>query len=444
MNRRASLAIIGAGPKAAAIALRAFLANKLQGSSMTITVFDPQGIGANWDGRHGYTDGEQRLCTVAERDLGFPYASDLDPVLGEALHAYSWARFMVSKGGIPNEHAEWVASGRHPPTHKLFAEYLEWAFASIANDDLRHIRAKVIGMNAVGDRWLLTSIQDGIPLQHGPFDGVVVTGPGPARTLPLDEVPPELVYNGVDFWLRLDKLREVLARDTDGPIAIVGGGGTAAATLSWLVRSGYKDREIILVAEQATIYMRSENVFENRLINDDDTWEKLSEQSRRVFFDRINRGVVWERVLGTISEATRLKFIDGRAKLLRMAPPDPAAGQTFAPELALEVFRGDELHTTVSPSVVIDATGFDTWWFLDLLEEGLRPKVTKEWQTRIRQSIEPGLSFAPHTEDWPFPRIHVPFLSDRHGAGLGNLTALGAMAERVIASYLREPVSSRR
>ncbi|MEJ8630188.1 hypothetical protein P0F65_10725 [Sphingomonas sp. I4] len=65
------LAVIGAGPKAAALAAKAYCLQQ-QGIPVAVTVFERNEIGANWTGDFGYTDGIQRLCTPAERDLGFP------------------------------------------------------------------------------------------------------------------------------------------------------------------------------------------------------------------------------------------------------------------------------------------------------------------------------------------------------------------------------------
>jgi mycobactin lysine-N-oxygenase len=75
------LAIMGAGPKAAAIVAKAHVINCIEiGGAhpvrFEIDVFDPKGIGAHWTGgKAGYTDGAQALCTPIERDLGFPFGA---------------------------------------------------------------------------------------------------------------------------------------------------------------------------------------------------------------------------------------------------------------------------------------------------------------------------------------------------------------------------------
>ena len=65
--------MIGGGPKAAAIAAKAFVLTHLGLDPPEVEIFEPDHLGAAWSGRSGYTDGTQPLCTLAERDLGYPY-----------------------------------------------------------------------------------------------------------------------------------------------------------------------------------------------------------------------------------------------------------------------------------------------------------------------------------------------------------------------------------
>ncbi len=70
------IAVVGGGPKAAAICAKAWCLNQ-DSRQLRIQVFEKSGFGAAWNGRHGYTDGDQKLCTPAERDVGFPYEEGL-------------------------------------------------------------------------------------------------------------------------------------------------------------------------------------------------------------------------------------------------------------------------------------------------------------------------------------------------------------------------------
>jgi len=80
-----NIAVIGAGARGAAIAAKAYCL-KQEGKEIWATVFERSEVGANLSGRHGYTDGIQRLSTPAERDLGFPYL----PTFGRNVRPVSW------------------------------------------------------------------------------------------------------------------------------------------------------------------------------------------------------------------------------------------------------------------------------------------------------------------------------------------------------------------
>jgi mycobactin lysine-N-oxygenase len=69
--RKARLAVLGGGAKAAALAAKAWCLKEGKIADIEIVIFEQHKVGASWDGEHGYTDGEQRLCTHIERDVGF-------------------------------------------------------------------------------------------------------------------------------------------------------------------------------------------------------------------------------------------------------------------------------------------------------------------------------------------------------------------------------------
>ncbi|SFU23439.1 DUF2971 domain-containing protein [Paraburkholderia aspalathi] len=74
------IAVIGGGPKAAALAAKAAVLRELKKADVQVTIFEPDQIGAAWTGESGYTDGEQRLCTIAERDVGYRTAKPVSYV----------------------------------------------------------------------------------------------------------------------------------------------------------------------------------------------------------------------------------------------------------------------------------------------------------------------------------------------------------------------------
>ena len=459
--RTAKLAILGAGPKAAAIAAKASVINALSARlgarfRFEVHIFDPKKPGANWRGRVGYTDGEQRLCTLIERDLGFPYASGMfarltafsaltqenaesiqlqdtgfDDRLGEALletgsspvdvelhRRYSWGVFLTSKG----KHSEWVDQGRKPPTHVEFADYIAWA---IERSDARHIPRRIERLTPVGGKWkVIAKSGNGRVREFEHYDGVIITGPGPARELAPGKTFGGRLLNSVNFWTQRGKVRALLRNDA-ATIAVLGGGGTGAAILSWLARNGFEDRDITLVGNQATVYTRSENWFENRLFSNEDLWSYLSDKNKRLFFQRINRGVVWSNVMADIEKLSTMRIIDGKASTIT---------QTSSNRLEVAI-TGSPQFPSIDADLVIDATGFNAWHFFSLLPSSAKGPTTVEASERWKKRLREDLAWR-RSKAWAFPRLHVPGLADQHGPGLGSLMSLGAMSERILASHL--------
>ncbi|RTL31969.1 MAG: hydroxylase [Burkholderiales bacterium] len=415
------IAVIGAGAKAAAIAAKAAVLKQTEGTEVHVTIFEPHSVGANWSGKHGYTDGVQRLCTPALRDVGYPYRSNDD--VNRLMHAqFSWASFLLSEKA---KFSQWVDQSSKPPEHGLFAKYLKWV---VEMSRFPVIRARVMGLMPQGKKWVVLvqyNGQDPEQSYDDEFDAVVVSGPGPARALN-GSGGGHLVFDGVDFWTRTKEFGKLVPKRNKGAqIAIVGGGGTAAAALSWIVRHGYRDHEIAMVAKQGALFTRGNSVFENRLFSDDEAWNALSKATRDAFFKRLNRSVVWETVMQDIESASNLSFIDGEAERYEIDK------QGY---LSLFVKRSDKQAPILRPTVVVNAAGFDEWWFLSLVN-GLPPTLAAnaKFRTSLRDTMVADLSF--NTRQWKFPRLHVPALSSVHGPGLGSLMTLGSMSDRVLRPY---------
>jgi hypothetical protein len=183
------IAVIGGGPKAAAIAAKRWILKNQGKADVNVTIFEHQHIGAHWSGKGGYTDGEQALCTVAERDAGFPYNATYDrDVHIEMAAEFSWATFLHARPpNYETDYGRWIDAGRKPPLHRDFAHYLQWVIAKTRS---RVVKQRVVGLVANQKRWQVTlENKKGIQSTHAQeFDAVVVTGPGPARatSLPKD------------------------------------------------------------------------------------------------------------------------------------------------------------------------------------------------------------------------------------------------------------------
>lgn len=411
------IAVVGAGPKAAAIAAKAWCLRQ-DGIPISVTVFERHEVGANWSGSHGYTDGRQPLCTPAERDFGFPYT----PTFGEAAaqrmqERFSWQAYQVASAtGRRGAYAEWGNRGRKPPTHAQFAGYVRFALARAeTNPEIGLVRR----IRRTRGRWKVEHVEaSGEVYETSGFHGVVITGPGPAMSR-VQSINDPRVLNGVNFWRRLPSLRRRLSALT-APVVIIGGGGTAAAITAWFVRQNHAG-PIILVNNQAMLHTRTNNFFENALFDDEDTWQQLPQDERGAFTRRLNRGVVWESVTDLLSAATNLTLVPGRATSIR------TAGASRTLEVEYENSRG---RLTTLAGLVVDATGFDPWAFTRLLHAECRKAIDADRQAMIH-GMNDDLSL-PLTR---WPKLHLPGLSETVGPGHGSLMVLGATADRILAPY---------
>jgi mycobactin lysine-N-oxygenase len=372
------------------------------------------------------------MCTPPDNDLGYPYRADFveNTVAEKTYQLFSWAVFKVSCPD-PQEYSEWTDRGRTRVSHDEFASYLRWAFERAGNAPKIANVSKLIPQ---ADGWRLEAHTATTSANFGPYDGVVVSGPGGARPNPLTHA--EGFYNGVNFWQSTKRIEGTLHRNPTGTIVVYGGGGTAAAILGWFARSGFEGYQIQSLTSQAMLYTRGNNFFERRLFTDADAWNRLSPSSRRAFVNRLNRGVVWDTMADQISRLERLSLAEGRVTRVERQRIGPAGSR----ERGLEVyFDAEKGPASISANLVIDATGFDEWWFRSLLPDDWRDKLeptNKVERDRLRDGIQQDLSFGP---GWTLPRLHVPMLADLVGPGTTNLLSLGDLADRILASYMLAP-----
>jgi mycobactin lysine-N-oxygenase len=421
------IAVIGGGPKAAAIASKAaYLKKKHKG--LHVTIFERYEVGANWTGKHGYSTGESDLCTPAERDLGFPYASFYGKACDRFIYKnYSWGSFASSR---KRDYSKWVDLGRNPPPHSVFAEYLSW---SLRNADVRRIDVDKITDHG-GRRWQIHGTDKKSGKQYKSrelFDGVVITGPGPSKKIKgsPSRGHPRL-FDGTDFWLRLDRVHELLKQMRETPnldsppsVLVVGGGGTGAATLAWLVENGFPELRLKLLANQATIHGRADNPFENAVFSSEDIWASISKENRRKFNDRLTRGIVWDNVVDQIKRANILP-IDGTASRV----------QTNTTPLSVE-YTVDGTKSYAFGDFIIDATGFNAWWFTEMFPEteGFK-RWTSKRKSSLRAGIGPYLNFEGKT--WGHPILQVPNLAGDVGPGFTSLMSLGVLSDRILGRYI--------
>jgi mycobactin lysine-N-oxygenase len=442
----ASIAVIGGGPKAAAIAVKAHVLSIHSPHPVPkVTIYERTAFAAAWTGGNGYTDGLQPLCTLAERDLGFPYAKAYGVDVAEAMFArYSWQSFGVQAGSGRVRYEQWVLHGRRPPAHLDFARYLDWA---IRASGAGHVHGTVTGLvhDAASHRWKVTW-KDATGRPHtDAHDAVVVTGSGPpVRPFPgafdASNVRNPRVFDGVSFWSELDEIGKILAAESldARKVVLIGAGGTAAAIAHWFVRARI-DVPVVIIGREPTLYARHPGYFEDRLFSDDAAWGALPAHVRDEFVRRLTTGVVWSYVLENLDDAN-LAYTCADAVGFRALPGGFPTG--LYPEVQLDIRPtvpdGAPPSTAIRPedgAVFVDARGFDRWWFTSLLPPALAGLLARPNQAAAMASIDDALRLAA-----PFPPgLHVPMVASRQGPAAGNLMALGWMSDRILRAFVSPP-----
>ena len=423
------IAVIGGGPKAAAICAKAWCLDPTR-KRLRVDVFEKTEFGSAWGGRHGYTDGDQKLCTPAERDVGFPYEEGLldEDGVKRLFSTFSWGAYLIEAAGSPLGYREWVDRGRKAPTHRIYAQYIAWVLR--ASGQIRAAR-EVVGLDHRDDRWSVRyRLRGGVEKARGDFDGVVITGPGPALSGFQRPRDPRII-DGNAFW-RTPETFLRRARGSDGPIIIAGSGGTSAAIAARIVRRD-PGRPVIIIGNQGALFTRTESFFENALFTDEDAWRALRADERVAVTQRLNRGVVWASVSETLSASGDVRFRPGRVTGAVVQP-----GVRGAPaELRVDVIDASGEWNDPA-SLVIDASGFDPWWFLSLLPDRMqrlargRGDATAERRRQeLRSTIDRDLSV-----DLGATGLHVPMLALAQGPGFASLMVLGSMSERILQSYV--------
>ncbi|MBB5746560.1 SidA/IucD/PvdA family monooxygenase [Brevundimonas variabilis] len=429
------LAIVGGGPKAAAICAKVACLRALYQAPITTVVFEKEELGAHWRGDAGYTDGVQLLCTPAERDLGFPYGGVFGTAVASRMFAdHSWAAHLVQAG----DYGRWVSDGRRRPSHGLFADYVAGTIRQTAGDIHRE---DVTSLRREDGAWTVGFVNDdGQRDGFSGFDGVVITGSGPPLAVMGDGANSRRVYDGASFWTFREEIRDIARRaeadEADEDLVIIGAGGTAAAIAGWLVKAGVR-KTIRIIGSQPTLYARADSAFENRMFENIEVWRTLSFAKRREFCDRLTRGAVWQAVIEDLTRADNVLYTPGTATGVQL---EDAGDSNGALVVTYDISKDPTPPSKtaipgppVSAFVVIDARGFDGWWFRDWLVPSLRDRIGAN-----PAGMEEGMA-----EDLSLPlgrgapNLHAPGHSRIVHPGYSSLMSLGDMADAILRPYVK-------
>lgn len=407
-----TLAILGAGAKAVAVAAKASALRDMGVDAPEVVAVERIGVAANWQASGGWTDGAHRLGTSPEKDVGFPYRSALVPrrnaELDERMTRYSWQSYLIATASF----AEWIDRGRPAPTHRKWSQYLGWVADQIG---LNVVHGEVERLGVSGDQWTLHTHEATVRA-----DALMITGPGQAEKSLLPGNPRMLSI--AQFWDRAAGHDRISAER----VAVIGGGETAASMLNELFR--HRVSTITVISPQVTLFTRGESFFENSLFSDPTDWSALTLAERRDALARTDRGVFSANVQEALLADDRIRHLRGRVA--------HAVGRDGQVRLTLSTNRGSEnLETVHGFDLVIDGSGADSLWFtslfgqdvLDLLELGLGGPLTAD---RLQEAIGYDLAVADVT-----PKLFLPNLSGlTQGPGFPNLSCLGLLSDRVLGS----------
>jgi mycobactin lysine-N-oxygenase len=409
-----TLAIIGAGAKAVAVAAKAGVLREMGVEVPDVVAVERSDVAANWRAGGGWTDGRQRLGTSPEKDVGFPYRSTLvpgrDTDLDERMMRFSWQSYLVAT----DQFVGWIDRGRPAPTHDTWAGYLRWVGDVVG---LKVVRGEVVQISVDGSRWVLHTRESSLSA-----DTVMVTGPGQPERSMLSGDPR--VLSIAQFWQRAGQHDRIVAEN----VAVIGGGETAASMLNELFH--HRVSAITAISPQATLFTRGEGFFENSLFSDPTGWRSLTQAERRDCIARTDRGVFSARVQESLLADERIKHLRGR--VARVVNRDDRIWITLCTDNC-----GEPQETLHRFDLVIDGSGADPLWFLplmspaslSLLELGVGGPLTGE---RLEESIGHDLAVVGVT-----PKLVLPNLSGvNEGPGFPNLSCLGLLSDRVLGAEM--------
>jgi mycobactin lysine-N-oxygenase len=436
-----TLLVVGAGPKAVAIAAKRHMLAKLGYPVPQVRIIDRQGVATHWTGKAGFTDGHQFLGTRPEKDIGFPYLSacwgdkELSRAVAKEMVHLSWPSFLIDQ----LRYSDWIDRGRTRPTHREWSQYIQWVAEKV---EVELCVGEVTSITTTSDQrqWRLTChSEEGGASFTVTGEGLVMTGPGTPLTIAGQPKAHRRIMDGASFWLRTEEFAQLRSHVTQPlNIGVIGTGETAGAVVVALVDALRDLAFIEVISPYGVIYSRDEGFEENRLFSDPDgklaslfgghqhaaNWLQLSERDRREFVRRTDRGVFSLKAMEELSNAENVRSVLGTVRRIH------ASDTTVHVE---SEYDGKVKHDEYDYLVV--ARGFDVLWFRHLLDATTHARMAEVTHSFDGRTIEHAI-----TEDLSLdgfvPKLHLPMLAGiAQGPGFPNLSCLGLLADRILASY---------
>lgn len=422
---RKTLAVIGAGPKGLAVAIKAKVLTEMGFPVQQVILIEKHSVAAHWAGDAGYTNGEMKLGTSPEKDVVFPLETEVgDPELTQRVRQrlleFSWASYLVHTGG----YSEWVDRGRPAPNHALWAKYLRWVGAQLLPEvQILKAEVKTIDVDFRTKRWNLELLRSSGTSEVLSVDGVMLTGPGATRrefSLEADTADGVKVYDLESFWCALRTGGFELA----GKTAVVGAGENAASILLELSKNP-SESSVDVIAPKGFISTRAENFYENQFYSQPEKngWTDLELKDRIDFIQRTDLGVFSGHAMQILNDQQRHQIRPGR--LIGLS--------SFEGQVEVRTEYQGVLRRELYDQVIL-ATGFDqaatvkklfSVRAVQHLEVALQDRVSSQ---SLSAKIQRDLSV-----QGLIPSLHLPMLAGlMQGPGFANLSSLGRLSDRVL------------
>jgi mycobactin lysine-N-oxygenase len=422
------LLIVGAGAKAAGIATKVHVLNRLGLGPISLKIVEGTEPAASWLGRNGMTSGEEPLAVTPIKDIGFPYQSHYEfGEAGEAIDAatmaFSWQQYLIGE----RRYARWIDAGSPSVRHRDYGAYLTWVL-SRATEGISHVHGRVTEVSLEEDeRWLVEVEEPTGTSRHG-GGALVLTGPGTHRAFPHEPSVAARVFH-------CDSRRGEFARlpeDRGCDVAVVGGGESALSCVMFL--RGFRPRSRFTFYTPMLPMSRGESFLENRVFSNPDEveWGALDLQTRRDFVKHSDRGVFDPPSLAAIAYDDRCRFVTGRVTDVGA----PAGGDGVRLQ-----YESPEGAAGSEHEYVVNCTGFDLLAQLrGLFPPPVRAQVESRagplWERPVGAEIRIGRALELQGMS---PRLHIPGLGGlSQGPGFANLGALGLLSNRVLQPLLLE------
>jgi len=402
------LIIIGCGPKALAIASKAYVLKKMGNEVPEVVIIEKYGPGANWNGKNGYTDGELTLGTSPMEDMGFPYASEIHAAVDKEMQKLSWFAYLIEI----DQYVEWINRSLQPPKHKILADYFKWVLQKIKTPI---IIGEAIAITVKENKWEIT-YKNGLDKKKIESDGLVITGPGDPHAFPIttdsNAYKEDHIFNGQNVWHHMKKFKDI----QKVKIAVIGGGETAAGVVTGLLRFIDDSSQIEIITRHPMLFTRNQNWMEIMYFSKALKWPELSEKEKTEIIKHADRGTFSPQVKNLLDSVYNVNLGMGQAKRIEISKDE-----------AYLITERNNKEQKIRYDYIIEATGFNPLSFTKLLDSSLL-KSNRFLPEMIDKDLSViGLS----------PKLHIPGMAAlAQGPGFCNLSCLGLLSERVLSAYI--------